>query len=223
MTISTGPNPYESPREGEVIAATVVDSNWEGRVLTYQRSIESLVAFNVDFQRRSGTLRWYAIVRYLIALALVPPFAFWVARSTVIPPTGDFQDTILNTMMVVGYCLIVGIGIFRSIRIWKFGPSSMASKALITRMYADPGNANLFGSRQLQIAATHLTESSELVESRYKIQGLLRIALDHKYLFIYITAMSAIIVPRDTFAAPEDCESFIEFVAKHSGAPVIRS
>jgi len=84
----------------------------------------------------------------------------------------------------------------------------------ITAMASEGRNRALFSRRQVSISPEGITDSSELRRSWMAWPAIERVVNNGDYAFVYVSAMSAIIIPRRAFA-PGDFEEFVRTASKY--------
>ena len=68
----------------------------------------------------------------------------------------------------------------------------------VKRMYAEGRNEGTIGRQKLRVAPSGLTNSSEQGESQINWSAVERIAETPSHIFIYISAVTAFVIPRET-------------------------
>ena len=162
-------------------------------LLQYELTVDDLVAFNRYHCAQSPSVRRtkYAAM-FVVAMMLI-------AASYLIPATADVSRGVI-------FALAIGFaGLFAVIFNVTY-PASM--DRAIRRMCREGANKGLVGRHELEIDAEGLIERTEFNETRQSWRGVERIGETDDYAFIYISAIMAHVIPRQTVIAG-DPDAFI--------------
>jgi hypothetical protein len=82
-------------------------------------------------------------------------------------------------------------------------------RKIIAGMASEGHNRGLFSRRRVAISPEGITDASDLRQSSTAWRAVERIAMNGDYAFVYVSALSAIIVPQRAFASPTGFEEFV--------------
>jgi hypothetical protein len=114
--------------------------------------------------------------------------------------------------------LAVYLGVFAAI--WFFFSPRFIRRARqkqVKRMYAEGENKGTIGYQRLSIAPSSMTNSSDQGESRINWSAVERVEETHDHIFIYISALMALVIPRET-ASGADLSDFVGRVRRFVAA-----
>lgn len=83
-------------------------------------------------------------------------------------------------------------------------------RKIVERMYREGTNRGLFGRRTIELSPERIVETTEFGETVQNWNAVERIVQDANHVFIYVTAVSAFIVPRRAFLHDWDFDDFVE-------------
>lgn len=84
-------------------------------------------------------------------------------------------------------------------------------KKIVAGMIGEGRNRTLLGKQRVTLSPEGITKSSDVDQTTVAWSGVERVMKDKDYLFVYISALTAIIIPRRAFA---DAVGFDEFAIK---------
>ena len=82
----------------------------------------------------------------------------------------------------------------------------------LRRMYSEEEKTCIIGNYALRAEKDHLVEVSANGESKLRWKKVLRIEVEKKYVFVFVSLDSALIIPRDTLAKGSNLHEFIKAV-----------
>lgn len=82
----------------------------------------------------------------------------------------------------------------------------------LRRMYTEEEKISIVGNYTLRAENDHLTEISGKGESKLSWKKVLRIEVEKKYIFIFVSLDTALIIPRDTVAKGSNLHEFVKTV-----------
>ena len=85
-----------------------------------------------------------------------------------------------------------------------------SSASYAKRLKKEGANKALWGKRRLTINAQELVESSEVEESRIRWAGVERVTENSDYIFIYLTTVSAQVIPKRFFIDSAQAQLFYQ-------------
>lgn len=123
-----------------------------------------------------------------------------VLLACFIPMEGEFARPVLVTLALLFsglYWLIFSVYAL---------PKSLDRQT--RRMYGEGANKGVLGQHEIEIDASGLWERSEVSETRHAWRGIERIEESDDYAFIYVTSMSAHVIPKQS-VTQGDPETFL--------------
>lgn len=164
--------------------------------LAYDVTLDDVHAFNLHYSRTAPHARRSrnavrAALTFMLAVLLVSlgvlskaPLPFWL----------------MGALILGGW--------------WATFPkrAEQMLKANTARAYADGKNLGLLGPQRLSLEAEWLSERTPVREVRTHLSALEKVVLTDEYLYLYVTAFSAVIVPLRAFASKADAAAFAQAV-----------
>ncbi len=168
--------------------------------ISYETQLDDLVAFNDYHARHSPSIRrmlryFVGAVCILTALSLV-----FVYRQD----GGLHGISVLVTAVPV--LIIVALTLL-------FFPHALRS--IVRRQLSEGTNQSILGPRTLVVSDQALVEQSAAGELQTRWGSVERVVSNDRYLFIYLSSVSAHVVPRDAFVTPEQLDQFLAAVEQH--------
>jgi len=114
-----------------------------------------------------------------------------------------FRD--LQPLWMAGLLTVMFIGLVR-----------VFPKMLFRKMAREGRNASLLGPRTVTISPEGVAEKTEVSESNYRWSTVERICTTDDYAFLYVSALSALIVPKRAFSAPSEFAAFVSEARKYA-------
>ncbi len=90
-------------------------------------------------------------------------------------------------------------------------------KKYVRRMYSEGKNKRLICKHKLSIAPEGIVETTDIGEASIRWSAVEKVESSDKYIFIYTSAVGAIIVPRGAFPDDSKYSEFIETVKRYRG------
>lgn len=165
--------------------------------ISYELTKDDYIEFNLFHLKHSKTIRKTLFVqRYIVSvLFLIMPFITY--RFSEIPLTYWVSVFIIVYLLWVVYYP-------------KYFRKSV--KRRILRMIEEGKNESILGSKRLDVNSEGIVEKSRNNEVKTNWDSIESIEETEKYIFIYVSAVSAYIVPKRAFKTPADNENFINTV-----------
>jgi hypothetical protein len=164
--------------------------------IVYETTIDDMVAFNRYHFTHS---------RYVRRLR-----AAWVwGTSCAIVGLGLISvvsDDPLASKVVVVAVLVVIAGLNALFQSW-FYPRNLDRHT--RKMYKEGKNKGVIGHRELELNDSGLVSRSEIGASMVFIEAIEKVVSNEKYVFIYMSAIMAYVIPRDA-VSEGNCDQFVE-------------
>ena len=157
--------------------------------LNYDQRVDDYVTFTLYHMMHSPSLRRGLMVARVgfpalwLLLALVTPFPLWRIGWVV--------------LAVLWFALLPWL------RRWE-------AARRIRRMYAEGKHADRVGHVRLTIGSDGIHERTERSETHYKTDALERVVSDVDHVYLYVSPVSALVVPKSAFAGELEETSFVE-------------
>lgn len=184
----------------------------------YEVTLEDLVAFNMHYFRHNSAIRRQLLSgRILVALLTTLLALLFIFVLNTAANRNQPLDWFAAAVSVVGGGVIFLIYPLLS-------QCGLQRRAI--RLLADPANRSMLGKKRLVLGPDAIEFQSELSTSSTKWAGLERIATTDSLILLYLTAMSAIVVPKRSFADASQAQAFEQQVQGHyhaaTGQPLRR-
>ncbi len=154
-------------------------------IIRYQLTIDDWLAFNRFYQKTSPISR-NQIQRAKILYTLIVIFA---ALATIF--------VLSKTISFIAIVLVGFVGLIVYMTIENFFVARMDKNA--RRVYESGQNKTLREMTTLTISPDHIESQSSLLESRMKWPLVEKVAIEQDYIFIFVSANQAIIIPNRAF------------------------
>jgi YcxB-like protein len=161
-------------------------------ILRYNVSIDDIVAFNTYHCDHSPTIRRQKIFVAGTIDALVILAGAFYAKSNDEPAILAFAG-LFAVIFTVLY--------------WVLFRRCLARSA--NRLISEGSTKGVVGPHELEITDSDLIERTEVNESKHSWRGLHRVVDTPEYLFIYVTALMAHVVPKQSVTAG-DIDAFLQ-------------
>jgi hypothetical protein len=181
-----------------------VDS--DSMIAEYQITKDDLSAFSLYHHFHSPTARRQYLRSWFIpvVMLLLACIGIWYLadreRGT---PLRTFLDLLPLFSVVPLYLIYFPWAYRRKVR------------KIIAGMASEGHNRGLFSQHRVAISPEGITDASELRQSSTAWRGVERIARNGDYAFVYVSAFSAIIVPRRAFASSTGFEEFVRAASSY--------
>lgn len=195
------PNPYEPSQidsairtQPPILAALVGEDG--GMSIDFEICRDDMVTFALFHNRNSPALRRQvrlALIAvtliFMVVLAIVVSFAinapeFWVIA------------------VGIAIALVIVLPFFGRIQEWRL-------KNALQRMYGEGRNLLLIGPRRVGLSPQFLNNSSAYSQSVTRWIAIEKIVVSKDAVYIYISSVSSVVVPRRAFSSDEHFQSFV--------------
>ena len=199
-------NPYSPPNpqpedDPPLVAQLAVEG--EGMTVEFEQTFEDLVIFSDYHWRQQPKLRQHL-------LAIFGIFLLGSGGLAVLGPNVDWDEI----WMSATFCLLGGAFL---IAIW--GYRMFASRYVIRRTlqkaYADGKNLSVVGPRRIKITPEFLIYSAPLSQSVHRWAGIEKVRADRDGIYIFISSLSAFVLPRRAFNSEQHFREFGATVDKY--------
>jgi hypothetical protein len=173
--------------------------------IRFDVTMDDLIAFNLYHQAHSPIMR-----RFIVLMSCLIPLSVLVPGGLLALWVGFEPEFVIPTVVVT--CLSVPlICIFM---IPRLRPLYLGG--LVRRMYSEGANKGMLGSHELELREKELICRTSVGEAKVLLGAVEKIVSTDKHAFIYLSAVSGYVVPRDS-VSEGDCDAFVEALT-HMGA-----
>jgi hypothetical protein len=175
--------------------------------VSFEQTKDDLIAYNLYHSAHSPAIRRQrrTMIAVFVSAALVVAMLLLSFPSSPTPPPG--------ILWVVVAAFLIGAAVLP--RSYRRGVIK-----IVGRMIDEGQNRTLLGRREITISPVDLGAASELRSTTVRWKAVEKVVEDGDYLYIYISALEAIIVPRRAFAGEAPFAAFADAVRKHREAAV---
>lgn len=170
-------------------------------------SADDLIAFNLFHYANSPALR-----RQRLLLGFGLPI-IWVGLWVLLVITSaDPGERAKRLWPLLFLALLYHVVFFRRLR------KRIAKQ--VKKLLGEGENKNVLGKHTISISPQGLTSKGQFSEEKHSWQAIERIAETPEYAFLYLGAVSAIIIPRRTFSAEFGVDEFVARAKQYHNAPI---
>jgi hypothetical protein len=188
--MSSESNPYAAPGYEPGSGATLRETGGSLSVV-YEFTREDYIEYNLFINDRRKPYRR----THLVLLGGLLLYALLLLV------TGSFQD---NHILIAVFAAVAGVIAFFPVILRR----SIRGNA--RRLVADGVNRYLFGRKRLTVDADGLTETGEYSELRLRWEIVENVMRSDAHIYLFLSSIQAIIVPRRAFATDTDFAGFFE-------------
>jgi hypothetical protein len=172
--------------------------------LEFDRSAEDVIAFNMYHMAHSASARREAMsTRVLISVIVA-----WFAGGY------NILDPRYLNWIVLGAALTAALAVF-------FAYPPLARRSTLDRMrklLKEGNNETMFGPQRVAISPERILASNKTTESKIAWAAVQQIAEGEKHLFLFTSAMNAIVIPKTAFKSDEVKQEFVRLVEAYRKA-----
>lgn len=209
-------NPYESSR---VPAPQAVQPLELPVRIQHEATLEDYVEFNLCYTRSIGAFRVLRLAAPVVGgLAILVALLLAIAKL-VTNPQGPDTDSLAGVVAAV----VVGVVMTPLlIALAWFDPTSFVAAPLYRWLISRGDTTPLFGPHVLTITAEHLMEQGPKAEHRFAISSVQKIVLAPRHIFLFVSTLQGIVIPRRALASEQDAEALAALLERLTGAKVVR-
>lgn len=175
---------------------------WPGEVseVVYELEVEDLVELSIFNHKRSRALRrqFFAVRAIAVGGALLIFTPLFLAPR-------------IDVLSILAAC-VFALLIFLAPQVVR-----RRQRRLYRRIFLEGNNRTLLGTRRLRLAPQGLMFSSELIESTVKWPAVESIETNADYVYLYVAAVQAYVVPRRAFNDDLQFQAFVELARRYWG------
>lgn len=166
--------------------------------IEFERTEEDMVEFNLFHIDRSPTIRKQLLVTQIIMALLI-----FVMSLSVVYLRTSYLPTI---SYVIGVVFSVGASLVYPY-IYKRSVTRQARK-----LFREGSNKSLLGRHELHLSPDGIHYKTISSESKINWSSIEKVVQNEKYVFMYIGALNAIVVPKTAFASSKEQIKFLDYV-----------
>jgi membrane protein implicated in regulation of membrane protease activity len=161
----------------------------------FELTKEDLLTYNLSHQARSPALRRQRAWTVGVCLGA----AVILGGVMCLPSAGDF-GRVANFWPVAYFFL--AIGILKPL-LWR-----RQVRRIVDRMLNEGRNRSLLGKREVLITPADISTAGELRSTIVRWKAVERIVEEREVLYVYISSVDAVIIPRRAFASDDEFAAF---------------
>lgn len=184
------PNPYTAPNpqpEGDPPLLAQLSTDVEGMTVEFEQIAEDVLALHYYMMRDMGfktPRRWVGLL-YAALVLLLSGTVYAVLSSPALIYFDQFVSYAVTFLL---------ISIF-----WSYGVpplSRWVARLMVYRSMQKGHNLNLIGPRRFTITPQFFVSASPVTQSISRWVGVEKVLVEDEYLFIFVSTMSAYVLPR---------------------------
>lgn len=168
--------------------------------LTFKLTEEDYINYNVDHSKTSPSMKRSILIQRILGPVIFVIVPFMIIQFTDIP--------LWYWLLVFGVSSVVWFAFYPRYATWEI-------TRRIKKMLAEGNNENLFNERILVLTNEGITETSSIGETKISWAKIERFEETEDYLYIYVSSVSAHIVPKRVFANTNEQEKFINKITEY--------
>ena len=166
--------------------------------ITFERTQEDLIEFNLFHISHSPTIRRQVLLTQIVMGVLI----FVGSTSAIFLRLGYLSLSIFIFVAVVSI-----LGSFVYPYIYRRSAISQAQKLL-----KEGSNKSLLGYHEISLSSDGIIAKTLAGESKLNWASVEKVIENDKYIFIYIGAINAVVVPKNAFASNHQQKEFLDFI-----------
>lgn len=190
----TRENPYASPSADPPIVAQLVHDE-HGLTVDYENKLADAIAFSLYHHSQSRFGK-----RQVLIVRLTMLFTALVIAGVFLMDGRPIRHHMVFLGMLFGFFVLV----------WFLYPVVYRRRlqSAVTQMYSEGRNRAFDEPRRITLSSEFLTYATPLSQSVTRWAAIERVATTDEHIFIYLSSVAAITVPRSAFSSPEDFAAF---------------
>lgn len=167
----------------------------------FERTVEDTIEFNVFHMSHSPSIRQRALFAQIIVAVLV----FIVSLAV-----GYLLNLDKRALTYFDYALFLVLSV-ASFFIFPYLNKAEVIRGL-HKATKEGDNKAILGHQTISLTPEHLFVKTPGSESKYTWASIDKIVQNDKYIFLYISSISAIVVPKKAFSTENELQEFVEYV-----------
>ncbi len=176
-------------------------------IVEYERTLEDLVEFNLFHIAHSPSLqRQILLTRVFISLLI---FFLTLGASYLLAGT-------LKPLAYISSISIIGSAIF-----FVIYPSINRSSCIrrTRKLLSEDDNNAILGRQIITASSEGLFCETDAGESKLNWSSIAKVVQNDDYIFLYIGAVNAIIIPKNIFSTDQEQQKFLDFIHTNCKQP----
>jgi len=167
----------------------------------YERTIEDLIEFNLFHMRNSPSLRRQALVTQLGAMLLAAIISLAMGY-------------LLGLDKKAGTGFLYILTLVLSIVAFFIVPYLNRSEVIngIRKATKEGDNKAILGHQTISLTPDNIFVKSPVGESKYTWASIDKIAQNDQFIFVYISSINAIVIPRKAFSTNSSLQEFMNYL-----------
>ncbi|MDF2988016.1 MAG: hypothetical protein K0R50_3526 [Eubacterium sp.] len=161
---------------------------------------QDYIDFNIFHAMNSDTVKKSLVIQRYLAPIIFLIVPFLIAGLADLP-------------LIYWMCVFIVIGAVWIIFYPKYFKAMILKR--VAKILDEGKNEDLWGKHRVIVNEEGLLEQSKNGENKINWNGVERIVSLNQHFFIYISSVSACIIPKRAFKTNEDTVMFYEFITKH--------
>ncbi|MFN8387301.1 MAG: YcxB family protein [Anaerolineales bacterium] len=166
--------------------------------IEFERTEEDMVEFNLFHINHSPTIK-----RQLFAAQITMAVLIFIASMYIVYLQTRYLPVI---SYVAGAVLSIGVGLIYPY-IYKQRTIKQARK-----LFREGSNKSLLGRHEMQLSPDGIRYKTIASESKTNWSSIEKVLQNDKFIFMYIGAINAFVVPKSAFASSEKQKEFLDYV-----------
>lgn len=168
--------------------------------IEYENSIDDAIAYNVFHYDKFIAKRVPKWIPLIMTPLIIATWTFLLIIE------------VLYGFFTLGIIMLIIMPIILSLNLLRMGQklNQFIIKREAKKLYSKGENKGFIGKHVMTLAPDELTETTEVNETKQKWSGVEKIVENDDYIFIYISALNAHIIPKRAFENESDVASFVE-------------
>lgn len=168
--------------------------------LEFELTEEDYINYNIDHSKKSPSIKKSIMIQRVFG-----PIVFIIAPFLVV----KFSDIPLwYWITIFGISSVVWLIFYPKYANWEM-------KKRLKKMLEEGSNENLFNRRKIILTDQGLSQVSPTGETNVKWDSIVSIEETDEYIYIYISSVSAHIIPKRVFKDVNEQKLFIDEISKH--------
>ena len=173
--------------------------------IEFERTLEDMIEFNLFHVDNSPSLRRQIFLTRVVLSLLVFLTVLLISYNF-------FHDRPLTSSDYIGG--VLG-GVFLFVLYPYINRYSYVRR--LKKLYSEGDNKAILGKHKINVSKDDLMAVTPAGESKIKWSSINKIMKNEKFIFLYISAASAIMIPRKSFADRQMEDGFLKIVHQNTG------
>jgi hypothetical protein len=169
--------------------------------IEFELTVQDYIAFEIFHQKNSKSGRKALLIARFVYPIFLLLFAFPMAMLTLIP-----------FGLCVAICMIFIIGwIIKYPKVYR-----ESTAKVITRRLSEGKNTVVIGKRTIELTESAIITEGEAGDSRIMWGFVERLFITKEHLFVYVSSVTAYIIPKRAFANTEELNKFVLIIKERA-------